>query len=91
MEEVSARTARLARAAHLTARLVSGLVADGRGNWLPHTWLEVLVNGRWVGIDPARAVPVTAAYLRLVAGRAAPPLELLALKARLDPRILNVQ
>lgn len=86
--EVAARTARLVRAVHIQSRLASGLVADGRGNWQPHTWLEVLVDGRWVGIDPARVSPASAAYLRLVSGRAAPSLELLALKARLEPRVL---
>lgn len=90
-ESLPQRTVRLARAAGVDARVVAGVVADGHGHWYRHNWVEILTDGQWIGIDPARAAPVTAAYVRLVAGRLPGTLELLSLAARLNPRVLSVQ
>lgn len=90
-EGLAARTLRLARAAGVEARVVAGLVADGHGRWNRHNWVEVKANGSWIGIDPAQAQPVTAAYIRLVTGRTPGTLELLSLASRLNPRVLSFQ
>lgn len=90
-ESLAPRTARLARAAGVEVRVVAGLVADGHGRWSRHQWVEVAADGHWIGIDPAQAQPVTAAYVRLVIGRSPGTLELLSLASRLNPRVLSFQ
>jgi transglutaminase-like putative cysteine protease len=55
----------LARAAGLPAREAQGVTLRGDGAGY-HAWAEVLIDGRWVAVDPTvDAVGLPAAYIRL--------------------------
>lgn len=46
-------TAALARAAGIPSRCVIGLIYSDRWQgFLPHTWNEVYIDGRWLAVDP---------------------------------------
>ncbi|MFZ5843012.1 MAG: transglutaminase-like domain-containing protein [Pseudomonadota bacterium] len=61
----------LARAAGLPAREVSGLVylGDEVQGFGGHSWAEVVVDGRWLAVDPMwNLLPVSATHLRMGSG-----------------------
>ena len=61
----------LARAAGLPAREVSGLVylGDELQAFGGHSWAEVVIDGRWLGVDPMwNLLPVSATHLRMGSG-----------------------
>ena len=61
----------LARAAGLPAREVSGLVylGDAVQGFGGHSWAEVVVDGRWLAVDPMwNLLPVSATHLRMGSG-----------------------
>ena len=88
----------LARAARIPAREVVGVVYRGddekRFGW--HAWAEVVIDGRWVPVDPMHAqLPVDATHIRegLVGTASAAgfalagaTLEVVSIKARPAPR-----
>lgn len=60
--------ATLLRALGLPARTVAGLVytGDAQQAFAPHEWCEVVLDGRWLAIDPMwNEVPVNGTHLRL--------------------------
>lgn len=54
------------RSCGLPARYVNGLMV-GEGS--THAWVEVLVNGFWLGFDPTLCRRVTSAYIKFAHGR----------------------
>ncbi len=63
----------LARAAAVPAREVSGLVylGDEAQRFGGHSWAEVIVDGRWLAVDPMwNLMPVSGTHLRMGAGDA---------------------
>lgn len=61
----------LARAASVPAREVSGLVylGDEVQGFGGHAWAEVVVDGRWLAVDPMwNLLPVSATHLRMGSG-----------------------
>lgn len=68
--------ATLARALSLPCRTVAGLVygGDGPQAFLPHEWCEVVIDSRWLAVDPMwNEVPADGAHLRLSPTAAASP------------------
>jgi alpha-L-glutamate ligase-like protein len=60
----------LARLNQLPARLVGGVVMDGRTKKTSHQWVEVYLGGHWVPFDPTNGyfAELPAHYLRLYTG-----------------------
>ncbi len=56
----------LLRLAGIPSRYVCGLM-EGEG--ASHAWVEALLNGKWVGIDPTNRCPADIGYIKLGDGR----------------------
>lgn len=56
----------LLRMAGIPARYVCGLM-EGEGE--SHAWVEALLDGKWVGIDPTNCCPAGEGYIKLGDGR----------------------
>lgn len=56
----------LCQLAGIPARYAAGLLI---GEGASHAWTEIAVNGRWYGLDPTGAVPVTDSHIKLAVGR----------------------
>jgi transglutaminase-like putative cysteine protease len=67
-------TAAMCRAVGIPAQVVVGLVyverfGDKTNVFGPHAWVQVYINGKWIGIDPAQpAVGFNAGHLALATG-----------------------
>lgn len=86
--------AALARAVGIPTRVVNGIVyAEEFAGFLYHTWVESLVDGRWLAIDPTfGAVPADATHVRLVDGETLAELApLVDWIGRLEVRVLAVE
>jgi transglutaminase-like putative cysteine protease len=67
-EGMSALLVDLTRAAGLTARPVAGAASIG-GRIYGHAWVEVLVDGAWLAVDPSFGqVPASPSLIRLTIG-----------------------
>jgi transglutaminase-like putative cysteine protease len=58
------------RARGIPARHVVGFAYSGT-DWQPHAWVEALINGTWIGVDPTfeEMFYLDATHLRLAVGR----------------------
>lgn len=52
--------------ADIPARYVTGLIV---GEGASHAWVEILVDGKWIGLDPTNDVPVTTEHIKIGVGR----------------------
>ena len=78
------------RAGH-EARVVSGIDLS-RAELPGHAWVEVLVNGEWIAVDPIYGqAPAAVSLLRVVVGGSDRPLVLVPLIGSLKPTTLTIQ
>lgn len=58
------------RSLNIPARFVAGIVYSGK-DWAPHAWVEALIKGRWVPLDPTygEAGMLDAGHLQFALGR----------------------
>jgi hypothetical protein len=86
--------AALARAAGIPTRVVNGIVySEEFAGFLYHTWVESLIDGRWLAIDPTFGeVPADATHVKLVEGETLAELTpLVDWIGRLQVRVLAVE
>jgi len=86
--------AAFARALGIPTRVVNGIVySEDFGGFLYHTWVESLVGGQWLPIDPTfGSVPADATHVKLVEGEMLAELTpLVEWIGRLKLRVLAVE
>jgi transglutaminase-like putative cysteine protease len=84
----------LARSLGAPTRIVNGLVHSGEfPGFLYHTWVEALVDGEWLSIDPTFGqLEADATHVKLVAGESLADLApLLGVIGRVSARILRAE
>jgi len=86
--------AALARAVGIPTRVVNGIVyTEDFDGFLYHTWVESLVRGRWLPIDPTfGSMPADATHIKLVEGESLAELtRLVDWIGRVKLRVLTVE